>query len=324
MRLNLPILDQLADSQNILIAGAGGGFDVFAGLPIYFTLRELGKTVHLANYSFTEFKLAGMVSEVEVILDELLIGAKGSIQFPLAYLPEPYLAEWFKGRQGEAVTIWMLANTGAIPLTLAYRKLVSHLNIDAIILVDGGVDSIMRGNEMGAGTLLEDTLSLIAVDRLHVPVKILASIGFGTEVEEQVCHYNALENMAGLVKDGGFFGSCALTPQMEAFKFYEDACRYVWDQPDHHQSHISTRIIPAVQGEFGNYHMTEHYLKSGIEVLISPLMSLYWFFNVSHVVQRNTLVETLIASQSRAEALRLVAEYIRGMKSFRPRNSLPY
>jgi hypothetical protein len=28
MKLNLPILDQLADSQNILISGAGGGFDV--------------------------------------------------------------------------------------------------------------------------------------------------------------------------------------------------------------------------------------------------------------------------------------------------------
>lgn len=54
MRLNLPILDQLQSSQNILIAGAGGGFDVFAGLPIYFTLREQGKTVHLANFSFAD------------------------------------------------------------------------------------------------------------------------------------------------------------------------------------------------------------------------------------------------------------------------------
>ena len=41
MRLNIPILDQLADSQHILIAGAGGGFDVFSGLPLYFTLREM-------------------------------------------------------------------------------------------------------------------------------------------------------------------------------------------------------------------------------------------------------------------------------------------
>ena len=53
MRLNLPIFDQLESAKSILIAGAGGGFDVFAGLPIYFALRDMGKTVHLANFSFT-------------------------------------------------------------------------------------------------------------------------------------------------------------------------------------------------------------------------------------------------------------------------------
>ena len=54
MQLNLPILHLLEKSQSILIAGAGGGFDVFAGLPLYFALRDLGKNVHLANYSFTD------------------------------------------------------------------------------------------------------------------------------------------------------------------------------------------------------------------------------------------------------------------------------
>jgi len=34
MDLNLPILDQLASCKNLLIAGMGGGYDVFCGLPI--------------------------------------------------------------------------------------------------------------------------------------------------------------------------------------------------------------------------------------------------------------------------------------------------
>jgi hypothetical protein len=320
MRLNLPILDQLSEAQNILIAGAGGGFDVFAGLPIYFTLRQLGKTVHLANYSFTEFAIAGLVSEIEIIIEDLLIAAKGNVQFPFGYLPEPYLAQWFADRRGESVPVWMLANTGAIPLMQAYRKLVSLLNINAIILVDGGVDSIMRGNEIGSGTMLEDTLTLIAVDRLTVPVKILACIGFGTEVEEQLCHYNALENMAGLVKAGGFYGSCALTPQMEVFKLYEDACRYVWDQPNHHQSHISSRIIPAVHGEFGSHPAS----RDSIDVLLSPLMSLYWFFNAATVLRNNTLVETVCTTQTKMEALHLASQFVRTVTQVRPRRSLPY
>ncbi|MCK6628246.1 MAG: hypothetical protein L6R45_24105 [Anaerolineae bacterium] len=33
MNLNLPIFDQVAHCQNLLIAGMGGGFDLFCGLP---------------------------------------------------------------------------------------------------------------------------------------------------------------------------------------------------------------------------------------------------------------------------------------------------
>jgi hypothetical protein len=53
MQLNLPILDQLAPCRNILIAGMGGGFDVFCGLPIFFALQERGRSVHLANLTFS-------------------------------------------------------------------------------------------------------------------------------------------------------------------------------------------------------------------------------------------------------------------------------
>jgi hypothetical protein len=52
MQLNLPIFDRLAACQNILIAGMGGGFDIFCGLPICFALQERGQRVHLANLTF--------------------------------------------------------------------------------------------------------------------------------------------------------------------------------------------------------------------------------------------------------------------------------
>lgn len=51
-----PLLERLASARHILIAGGGGGFDVFSGLPLYFRLRELGKTVTLANLSFTHLE----------------------------------------------------------------------------------------------------------------------------------------------------------------------------------------------------------------------------------------------------------------------------
>ncbi|MBK8022763.1 MAG: DUF1152 domain-containing protein [Chloroflexi bacterium] len=323
MRLNLPIVDLLSDCRNILIAGGGGGFDVFVGLPIYFTLRDLGLNVHLANYSFVDLGLASVVSQTQTLVKDELICTLGQVEIPLEYMPEAYLAQWFQEVRGESVPIWMFANTGAAPLRAAYQALAEHLNLDAVILVDGGVDSLMRGDENGAGTLVEDTLSLIAVRALDLKVKIQACIGFGTEVEEAVCHYNALENMAGLIKAGAYLGSCGLTPQMEAFKLFEAACRYVWEQPGHHQSHISTRIVPAAQGEFGNYHMYE-YSRRRTHVLISPLMSLYWFFDANIVAERNLLIDVLAETHDKAEAFRVTTRWVNAQQTIRPVRKLPY
>ncbi len=320
MKLNLPILDHLRDSHNILIAGAGGGFDVFSGLPLYFALREMGKTVHLANYSFSEFSIVQAVSQPQVLIDGLLLGAHGTIQVDLPYYPEGYLSQWFKEKRGEDVTVWMLGRTGVAPLIQAYTRLVNHLNVDAIVLVDGGVDSTMRGDEVGSGTLVEDSITLAAVKELDVPVKLLACIGFGTEVEEAVCHYNALENIAALAKAGGFLGSCALTPQMEAFRLFESACRYVWKQPNHHKSHISTRIIPAVNGEFGNYHM---YPSDYTSVFISPLMSLYWFFDARTVIAHSLLIPHITSTLTTTQCIMICAALKQEIKQ-RPRRDIPY
>lgn len=324
MQLNLPILDLLTDKQNILIAGAGGGFDIFSGLPLYFALRELGKNVHLANYSFSDFALASHISEPIVLLDNLVIGAQGSLKIPLPYYAEGYLAQWFHEVHGEDTIVWLFAKIGAAPLAQGYARLCEHLHIDALVLVDGGVDSVMRGDEIGSGTLVEDSITLSAVDTLkHIPTKILACIGFGTEVEEKVCHYNALQNMAALVKQGAFLGSCALTPQMEVFQKFEAACRYVWEQPEHPKSHISTRIIPAVRGEFGNYQMYPPSRSYLVDVCISPLMSLYWFFDANTVIQNSLLIPQLTHTQTTNDAF-LVCNHLKNVVPQRPRRPLPY
>ncbi len=321
MQLNLPIFETLRDSQNILIAGAGGGFDVFAGLPAYFALREAGKSVHLASYSFTPLEIAGAVGETEMVIEGLLAGARGKIRLDFPYYPEGYLAQWFLETRNETVTVWMFDRTGVLRLRQAYTALIERLKIDAIVLVDGGVDSLMRGDEYGAGTLLEDSISLAAVSGLDVPVKIMACLGFGTEVEEAVCHYNALANMAALVKAGAFLGGCALTPQMEVFQLYEAACRYVWEQPDHPKSHISTRIIPAVHGEFDNFHMYPD--DQWTEVFISPLMSLYWFFDAHTVIDHSYLIPRISATESFNQAMKEAMRLKHAMTQ-RPRRAIPY
>ena len=43
MDLNLPVLESLLSCKSLLIAGTGGGFDVFCGIPIYYELRKRKK-----------------------------------------------------------------------------------------------------------------------------------------------------------------------------------------------------------------------------------------------------------------------------------------
>lgn len=46
---SVPLFDRLAGCERVLLAGAGGGFDVFCGLPLYFALRRRGVAVELGD-----------------------------------------------------------------------------------------------------------------------------------------------------------------------------------------------------------------------------------------------------------------------------------
>ena len=76
MQLNLPILEQVSGSQNILIAGMGGGFDIFCGLPLYFELQGLGYEIHLASFSFSD--IVGLYEGEQ--LSDTLVGVSTEIE----------------------------------------------------------------------------------------------------------------------------------------------------------------------------------------------------------------------------------------------------
>jgi hypothetical protein len=297
MRLNLPIYDQLQNSQNILIAGMGGGFDIFCGLPLYFELKQQGLNVHLANYSFS--LLAGLDDGIN--LNKGLVGVNADMTTHMPYFPELHLTQWFREKRNEEVTIWCFDKTGVRPLLENYQLLTEHLKIDAIVLVDGGVDSLMRGNEPEVGTVIEDTISLCAVNELkNIPIRLTACIGFGAEQEMTYAH--VLENISALVALDAFLGSCSLLKQMESYKSYEDAVMYVQEKPGQDSSVINSSIVSAVQGHYGNYHLTGK--TSGSRLWISSLMPIYWFFDMRTIARRNLLISLLRWTDNRNEALR--------------------
>src|SRR5947209_4078839 len=87
-----PVAARLMGSERILLAGAGGGFDVFAGVPLFLALHGAGKQVYLANLSFTY--LAGTDA---ARLGENLWRVDHSTSGEARYFPEKYLAQWLNG-----------------------------------------------------------------------------------------------------------------------------------------------------------------------------------------------------------------------------------
>ena len=83
MRLNLPLIDVLAEARSVLIVGMGGGFDIFCGLPIRHALRDAGKTVHLANLSFTSLKFI----KNTIFLAPGVFGVHADCRSVLQYVP---------------------------------------------------------------------------------------------------------------------------------------------------------------------------------------------------------------------------------------------
>jgi hypothetical protein len=183
------------------------------------------------------------------------------------------------------------------------------------LLIDGGVDSLLRGDEAQLGTFVEDSVSLIAVSELKkVSTKLVGCIAFGAE--RDMTYAQVFENMAAVTKLGGFYGACALTQQMEVYRQYEDAVLHVQGHPSQDASVINSSIISAVRGEYGNYHLTNK--TQGSRLWISPLMPLYWFFSLDTIARRNLLYSEMRYTDTFIESWRAVVAARRTIASRKP------
>lgn len=305
--LTLPFYEEVARARTILLAGAGGGYDVFTGLPLYFGLRGAGKTVHLANLSFSP-----LYSSTGKRRGEALVEVTHDTEGGGRYFPELHLARWFKSVRNETVPIYCFDRTGARPGATAYRNLVALLGgVDAVILVDGGTDSLMRGDETGLGTPEEDMASIHAADQLgDVATKLLVCVGFGVDTFHGVCHAQFLEAVADLTRAGGFLGAWTLTQQMPEVALYRDAVEFVHRAMFNHPSIVSTSILGSIEGRFGDHHGT--FRTQGSALFINALMSLYWCFQLGPVARRNLYLDTIGATESYGD-LQLAIERFRAL-----------
>ena len=298
----IPLFDKLKQlgSKNILIAGCGGGFDIFCGLPLYFALKK-DYCLVLANYSFvTDF------TNCEKITSYCY---KVNAQTPVTinnetYFPEKYLSNWFKEVENIDEPVYCFLKTGVKNIRNSYRCLVEKHNIDTIILVDGGTDVLMRGDEEGLGTPVEDLSSLIAINSLSKPLnKFLVCVGFGIDSFHGVNHYLFLENVANIIKNNGFLGTISILKDTIEYKKYKDCITYVTSIKNN-TSIVNQSICDAVDGNFGDFHSTEK--TKGSKLSINSLMSLYWIFDLDTVADMCKCKEKLINTNTYGEVTAVI------------------
>jgi hypothetical protein len=274
-----PLFAALDGASSILIAGAGGGFDVYAGLPLAIALWDKGLQVHLANLSFSQLELLDIdvwvapnvaaVTPVTAGLDD--------------YFPERALAEWL-GESDLPSTVYAFPKVGVQPLRAAYRHLVDRLRVDALVLVDGGTDILLRGDENSLGTPVEDIASLAAAAGLDLPVKLVTSLGFGIDAYHGVRHTQVLENLAALDREGGYLGALSVPSGSREALLYQEAVAHGQAATPIRPSIVNGQIAAAMRGDFGDVQFTRR--TSGSALFVNPLMAIYFTVDLAKLAAR--------------------------------------
>ncbi|MDI1463180.1 DUF1152 domain-containing protein [Catellatospora sp. KI3] len=312
-----PLSRRLRAARHVLIAGAGGGFDVYAGLPLALALRNAGVRTTLAGYSVSELGALPPTAWLRSGLAEVRPDSPGNDR----YFPERTLARWL-ATQGHDPVVYAFDRTGVRPLRAAYRALVERLDVDAVVLADGGTDILMRGDEAGLGTPEEDATSLIAVAGLPVPVKLVVSLGFGIDSHHGVCHAHVLENIAALDRAGAYLGAFSIPPGGPEARAYLDAVAHSVREAPRTASIVNTQVASALRGGFGDEHATGR--TEGTELFVNPLMAMYFGFDLDGLARHLHYGAALERTRSRTEVALAIEEFREGLDRPRPRRLIPH
>ena len=314
-----PVLFQrLKGAGSVLLAGAGGGFDVYAALPIAVALAEAGIDVTFANLSFAP--LGTLDLDAWLDQDLAMIGPDTYCRED-GYFPERSLARWL-GRNGFPPVVYAFPKIGVRPLRDAYRRLISHVGATAVVIVDGGTDMLLRGDESGLGTPAEDMATLAAVAGITGPVKLAASVGFGIDAYHGVNHAEVLENIAAMTADGTYLGAFSIPRHSRPGELYLDAVDHAQAETASWPSIVNGQIAAALRGEFGDIQFTER--TRGSALFVNPLMAIYFTFDLDGLAARNLYLAQLENTTDFRQIIMAIERFCDSLPATREPQAIPH
>jgi hypothetical protein len=292
---------------------------------LYFSLKALGYTVKLWSLCFTIEEKVQQGEFVSPNCYKVTSSTKNPGWQP--YFPEKFLCEWFKEAENDdSVAVYTMCRTGVIPAVAAMREVIKKEGIDTVVLIDGGTDSLMRGDEQELGSPQEDMLSIASLDSItdiKEDNKLLVCLGFGIDAFHGVSHGRFLENVANLILTGGFLGVFTCMKEMPEVQKFISLCKYVFHRMDD-SSIVASSVIAAIEGQFGDYHSSERTV--GSELFINELMAQYWCFKLGPVAKSIHYLDSLKATTRMQELAQGINNYRRGLdpKQIRMRIQYPH
>ncbi len=301
------------DVRRVFLAGCGGGFDFVHGMLLYPALRALGKEVVVGSYSFGDPGAIGGEAPVVFSQGDAVVKRVTATSTPDPhYAPEVHLCRFLDERYPGSTPHFVYAYYArdfSVPLLSAfYRQVVRDHSVDAVVVVDGGSDSLMRGDEEGLGDPVEDCVSVTTLADLEAPaVRLLVTVGLGCDRHNEIADAASLRAIAELTRAGGFLGALSLEPAHASVRFYRDCLDAIY----RHQSFrsvVAGSIVAASDGFYGTGDVPE-VLRERVaagQLFLWPLMAVLWGFDPRTVAERSLLSAWIRDAQTCGECYRAV------------------
>ena len=312
--------------KTVMVCGCGGGFDFVHGQTLYPELKRLGKKVVLASFTFgrvDRFEDAKPYWSYSRCKDEstcVLINGSTKLKKEAEghYAPDLLVCQFldikFPDEAPHSMYTMYARDFSLRALHELYSKICKEHSVDAVVIVDGGTDSIMAGDERGLGDPIEDAVSVGAVSELkNLRWKLLINMGFGCDRFNHVSDASSLRAVAELTRMGGFRGCISLEQTMPCFQYYKELLDYIYKHQSFH-SVIASSIVASGQGWFGCDTVPPS-LSSRMgpkQLYLWPLMAQLWAFDIDTVVKRSFLIQAIKKPESFPDMMAAAIPFIRG------------
>ncbi|OHT07428.1 hypothetical protein TRFO_24395 [Tritrichomonas foetus] len=321
--------------QNILLTGCGGGFDFSHSLLIVPFIVQMNKKLIIVSNCFSTINLSYCDYETVYTRGNRSLAKRivpGKAKPNDGYIPEKlFIDNVFEHFPNADIELYATEAHSMISTvsTDFLTGLCKEKNIDCVITIDGGSDSIMRGDEHEIATVSEDYTSLVTVQNLMHDKKLkikhgmLIIVGLGVDRVHGASDASSLRAVAELTRMGGSLGSISINQDSLGFQMYSE---FLLKSKKLFPTIVGSFIAAATVGQFGPTHpkvkvskVPRHFKKSGVPkesiklfdldekgnnhdtiknervkpstTYIWPIMAQFYAFDVDTVLERCILAE---------------------------------